>query len=76
MERAAGIIAASLNDREIQLLLEFGRLNVMIPEVNDEALLSLMDLRLIESLGGGPKVIITLFGREVLAYLVKPHKKD
>lgn len=76
MERAAGIIAASLNDREIQLLLEFGRLNVMIPEVNDEALLSLMDLRLIESLGGGPKVIITLFGREVLAHLVKPHKKD
>ncbi len=69
MERAAGIIAASLSDRELQLLLEFGRLNVMIPEVNDEALLSLMDLRLIESLGGGPKVIITLFGREVLAHL-------
>lgn len=75
MESAARIIAASLSDKEMQLLLKFGRLNIMIPEEIDDALLSLLDLRLIESIGGGPKVIVTLFGREVLAHLVKPHKK-
>ena len=72
MERAAGIIAASLSDREMQLLLEFGRLNIMMPEANDEALLSLQDLRLIESFGGGPEIIITLFDREVLTHLSNP----
>ncbi|WP_299852631.1 hypothetical protein [uncultured Roseovarius sp.] len=69
MERAAGIIAESLSDREMQLLLEFGRLDIMVPDDIDDALLSLLDLRLIERIGGGPKVIVTLFGREVLAHL-------
>ena len=76
MERAAGIIAASLSDNEMQLLLEYERLNIMEPEVNDETLLSLQDLRLIERIGGGSKVIITLFGREVLAHLANSDKKD
>ncbi len=73
MERAAGIIAASLSDVELQLLLEFGRMNIMMPEEIDDALLSLLDLRLIESIGGGSKVIITLFGREVLRHLANPY---
>lgn len=68
-ERAADIIARSLSGEEIELLFVFGRENVMWTEEITEALRSLLSLRLIEEMAGGPKVIITLLGREVLAQI-------
>lgn len=68
-ERAADIIAKSLSGEEVELLFVFGRENVMSPEEFTEAFSSLLSLRLIETMAGGQQVIITLFGREVLAQI-------
>ncbi|WP_306121102.1 hypothetical protein [Roseovarius sp. MMSF_3359] len=74
-ERAADIIAKGLTGDEAELLMFFGRENVMAPEEFTDAFRSLLSLRLIEGIAGGPKVIITLFGREVLAQVNPPDRR-
>ena len=68
-QRAADIIAKGLTGDEVYLLTFLGRENVIAPEEFTDAFRSLLSLRLIEGMKGGPKVIVTLLGREVLAQI-------